>query len=403
MQYTYHINLDERGSFEADVRNAFDKTVFEISGNEIFEEGFMKNKADVTGLTAYLKSIGILQPGDTLTAELAVGGHAAPADDTVAARKNKLKDYFENENTEYDWDDILKPGDVIYGDGLGDTMLITGTTFTKQGDYFELTDKFGRTYSHLIIPLIRKLHAKDIYLSKIGIPKESFVYPENIRQLNSDINYKKGSLSLYNKNPLDAENHHGITYAEVQNAKAEIPALEKQLRAEITEYENNRRKAMGGTFDTGYEQNPEYIALKNEYEQIKSRIPEKGNPVLEAMAEKKRTQMKRIALGSSYRHFEDGGMVLGKILQAVAGYRPPFAFHKKSMVNIQNPEGKVWGMKYTPNLDVLAKFRKDRAFEQQLIDDFKSHCQNVIGTQLHAIYTVTEKTPDIVFQIQTLS
>jgi hypothetical protein len=74
MNYEYHINLDERGSFLADVRDEQGKTVFEIrAGNEleegessIFEDGFMKHPQDIDHLHNYLSSLGILKEGDNL-------------------------------------------------------------------------------------------------------------------------------------------------------------------------------------------------------------------------------------------------------------------------------------------------------------------------------------------------
>jgi hypothetical protein len=56
---SYHINLDERGEFYADVRRD-DKTIFEIKGFEIFEDGFMRNKNDMHGLAGYLVTLGII-------------------------------------------------------------------------------------------------------------------------------------------------------------------------------------------------------------------------------------------------------------------------------------------------------------------------------------------------------
>ena len=58
--YTYHINLDERGEFFADVRNSDDETVYEIKGDQIFEDGFMKDKNDIAGLEKYLIQLSIL-------------------------------------------------------------------------------------------------------------------------------------------------------------------------------------------------------------------------------------------------------------------------------------------------------------------------------------------------------
>ena len=72
MKYFYHINLDERGSFYADVRNSQGNTVFEIkAGDElgedetsIFEDGFMKHKQDLNGLAHYLVDLGVIAKGD---------------------------------------------------------------------------------------------------------------------------------------------------------------------------------------------------------------------------------------------------------------------------------------------------------------------------------------------------
>jgi len=73
--FLYYINLDERGSFCADVRNSSGETIFEIkAGNElaegevsIFDDGFMADKNDIAGLTDYLRSMAIIGPRDTIT------------------------------------------------------------------------------------------------------------------------------------------------------------------------------------------------------------------------------------------------------------------------------------------------------------------------------------------------
>ena len=63
--YEYYINLDERGEFSADVRDPNGKTVVEF-GEGIFEDGFMRNKNDISGLEDYLKSMKIIKPSDRL-------------------------------------------------------------------------------------------------------------------------------------------------------------------------------------------------------------------------------------------------------------------------------------------------------------------------------------------------
>lgn len=60
----YFIDLDERGEFRADVRRD-GKTIFEIDGFEIFEDGFMNHKNDVEGLEDYLGHLGLLSIFDS--------------------------------------------------------------------------------------------------------------------------------------------------------------------------------------------------------------------------------------------------------------------------------------------------------------------------------------------------
>jgi len=66
MKYKYYIDLDERGEFDADVRNEAEDTVFTIKGFEIFEDDYMKHSKDIDGLKDHLVSLGIMKPGDNL-------------------------------------------------------------------------------------------------------------------------------------------------------------------------------------------------------------------------------------------------------------------------------------------------------------------------------------------------
>ncbi|OCG90028.1 hypothetical protein LMG667_03390 [Xanthomonas euvesicatoria] len=74
--FGYFIDLDERGSFLADVRDELGNTVFEIrAGNEladdessIFDDGFMRDKHDLSGLQEHLVSLGILEKDHRLLA-----------------------------------------------------------------------------------------------------------------------------------------------------------------------------------------------------------------------------------------------------------------------------------------------------------------------------------------------
>lgn len=66
--YGYYIDLNERGSFRASVRDRQDRVVYEIrAGNElqddetsIFEDGFMRHERDVPGLESYLRDLGVI-------------------------------------------------------------------------------------------------------------------------------------------------------------------------------------------------------------------------------------------------------------------------------------------------------------------------------------------------------
>lgn len=66
--FGYYINLNERGSFNADVRDMDGKTLLEVVSDEEgqvwqIEDGFMKDYSDVSGLTEYAVSVGILPAG----------------------------------------------------------------------------------------------------------------------------------------------------------------------------------------------------------------------------------------------------------------------------------------------------------------------------------------------------
>ena len=69
--YEYHINLDERGEFNADVRDPdTDESIFEIN-SEILEKLVndnmdMNSKEDVVGLEVYLKENGWMKEEDSI-------------------------------------------------------------------------------------------------------------------------------------------------------------------------------------------------------------------------------------------------------------------------------------------------------------------------------------------------
>lgn len=66
--HTYHINLDERGEFHADVRRR-GNTVFFLNGPDVFVDGFMKHKNDTAGLQEYLYGFGVFDHNDSIGTE----------------------------------------------------------------------------------------------------------------------------------------------------------------------------------------------------------------------------------------------------------------------------------------------------------------------------------------------
>lgn len=72
--YRHVVDLDERGSYLASVRDEADRTVFEIrAGAElgedetsIFDDGFMRHRDDMDGLTEYLVHLGIIPAGSEI-------------------------------------------------------------------------------------------------------------------------------------------------------------------------------------------------------------------------------------------------------------------------------------------------------------------------------------------------
>lgn len=69
MMYEYHVNLDERGEFCADLRNEDGKTVWEIHTDdlaELIEDGFIKHGRDLDGILEYCVMHGIIKAHDVI-------------------------------------------------------------------------------------------------------------------------------------------------------------------------------------------------------------------------------------------------------------------------------------------------------------------------------------------------
>lgn len=71
LTFGYYVNLDERGCFDADVRNMDGTTMLEIKSGEegeieLLVDGFIKHKHDLDGIAEYAQSIGALPAGSTV-------------------------------------------------------------------------------------------------------------------------------------------------------------------------------------------------------------------------------------------------------------------------------------------------------------------------------------------------
>lgn len=72
-EFIYHIDLDERGMFNAHVDDPDGDVVFEFNNYDsedgeiwLVEAGYMKHTKDVEGLQDYLVTMGVMNPGDVL-------------------------------------------------------------------------------------------------------------------------------------------------------------------------------------------------------------------------------------------------------------------------------------------------------------------------------------------------
>lgn len=68
--FEYFVNKDERGEFEADIRDKKGKTVWEGDTEvfrEMIEDGYMKHKDDLKGLVSYLIDMKVLPRGASVS------------------------------------------------------------------------------------------------------------------------------------------------------------------------------------------------------------------------------------------------------------------------------------------------------------------------------------------------
>jgi hypothetical protein len=70
-RYEYFINLDERGEFNADVRDSKGKTIFEIDTDTAVyfnQDRIMRSSRDIDGLAIHLKEMGVISQDSRIVA-----------------------------------------------------------------------------------------------------------------------------------------------------------------------------------------------------------------------------------------------------------------------------------------------------------------------------------------------
>lgn len=168
----------------------------------------------------------------------------------IRERYELLNDMYYSEYSDVDYTDILKVGDVIYGDDIqGFARIVKEVNDPIKGDYFILQDRFNEKFAFYIVQLVRDLHSKEIYLQNVSVSEKDFLYSEDLIELNSKIDFLKGRIRLYEKNPNDASNYHGINYQSYISSKIDLKKLEEDFRLMLKD--ERRKFADGGQIKVG--------------------------------------------------------------------------------------------------------------------------------------------------------
>lgn len=155
---------------------------------------------------------------------------------SIRERYELLNDMYSNEQSNVDYTDILKVGDVVYGDDIqGYARIYKEVNDPEKGDYFIFQDRFDDRFAFYIIQSIRSLRSKELFLQNVGISEEDFLYSPEVININKDLNFAKGRVRLYEKNPNNASNYHGINYNDYISASSQIKPLEENLRLMLKE------------------------------------------------------------------------------------------------------------------------------------------------------------------------
>ncbi len=151
--------------------------------------------------------------------------------DELRKRYELLNDMYSNEDSEVDYVDILKVGDVVFGDGIdGFARIEKEVNDPEKGDYFVFQDRYNDKFAIYVVQSVRDLRSKELFLQNVGISQKDFLYSDEVIKIYKNLRFHKGRIKLYEKNPNDASNYHGIDYSDYMGSKSEIKNLEEELR-----------------------------------------------------------------------------------------------------------------------------------------------------------------------------
>ena len=199
--------------------------------------------------------------------------------DLIRERYELLNDMYNNEDSKVDYSDIAKVGDVLYGDDInGYARIVKEVNDPEKGDYFVLQDRFDNKFAFYVIQIVRDLHSKELKIQNIDVSEKDFLYSNEVINTKKELEFHKGRVRLYEKNPNDASNYHGIDYSDYTDSKSKIKELEENLRLYLRD--ETHRFANGGLFQPlSAEKQKERELLKENI--IKALFTDKKNVVTE--------------------------------------------------------------------------------------------------------------------------
>lgn len=169
--------------------------------------------------------------------------------DELRKRYELLNDMYSNEDSEVDYGDILKVGDIVFGDGIdgGFARIEKEVNDPEKGDYFVYQDRYNDKFAIYVVQSVRDLRSKELFLQNVGISQKDFLYSDEVIKIYKDLRFHKGRVKLYEKNPNDASNYHGIDYNDYMESKSKTQSLQEYLSLMLR---GERRKfSTGGKVD----------------------------------------------------------------------------------------------------------------------------------------------------------